>query len=95
MAHAVARISPIENPPDQRASLSLAAVGFSRDERRAWNVASQVIAGTVWVTVSSSAHLLLRSVVDEIPGSGREGGSWSFDSYCSVKNTTILKDSFA
>ena len=73
----------------------LAAMVFSRDERRAWNVASQVNAGTVWVNCFFVRELAAPFGGARNSGIGREGGNWSFDFYCDVKNVAIMKGSFA
>lgn len=73
----------------------LAAMVFSRDERRAWNVASRVTAGTVWVNCFFVRELAAPFGGARNSGIGREGGNWSFDFYCDVKNVAILKGSFA
>jgi acyl-CoA reductase-like NAD-dependent aldehyde dehydrogenase len=72
----------------------LAAMVFSRDERRAWNVASRVTAGTVWVNCFFVRELAAPFGGAQNSGIGREGGNWSFDFYCDVKNVAILKGSF-
>jgi acyl-CoA reductase-like NAD-dependent aldehyde dehydrogenase len=73
----------------------LAAMVFSRNERRAWNVASRVTAGTVWVNCFFVRELAAPFGGAQNSGIGREGGNWSFDFYCDVKNVAILKGSFA
>jgi acyl-CoA reductase-like NAD-dependent aldehyde dehydrogenase len=73
----------------------LAAMVFSRNERRAWQVASQVTAGTVWVNCFFVRELAAPFGGARNSGIGREGGNWSFDFYCDVKNVAILKGSFA
>ncbi len=73
----------------------LAAMVFSRNERRAWNVASRVTAGTVWVNCFFVRELAAPFGGARNSGIGREGGNWSFDFYCDVKNVAILKGSFA
>jgi len=73
----------------------LAAMVFSRDEQRAWKVASRVTAGTVWVNCFFVRELAAPFGGARNSGIGREGGNWSFDFYCDVKNVAILKGSFA
>ena len=67
----------------------LAAMVFSRNERRAWNVASQVTAGTVWVNCFFVRELAAPFGGAQNSGIGREGSNWSFDFYCDVKNVAI------
>lgn len=73
----------------------LAAMVFSRNERRAWKLASRVTAGTVWVNCFFVRELAAPFGGARNSGIGREGGNWSFDFYCDVKNVAILKGSFA
>lgn len=73
----------------------LAAMVFSRNERRAWRIASRVSAGTVWVNCFFVRDLAAPFGGARNSGIGREGGNWSFDFYCDVKNVSILKGSFA
>ncbi|MFK7895231.1 MAG: aldehyde dehydrogenase [Myxococcota bacterium] len=73
----------------------LAATLFTRDEKRAWEIASRVVAGTVWVNCFFVRELGAPFGGSRESGIGREGGTWSFDFYCDVKNVAIRKDSFA
>lgn len=73
----------------------LAATVFTRDEKRAWEIASRVVAGTVWVNCFFVRELAAPFGGSRESGIGREGGTWSFDFYCDVKNVAIRRDSFA
>jgi acyl-CoA reductase-like NAD-dependent aldehyde dehydrogenase len=72
----------------------LAAVVFSKNEARAMRLARQVVAGTVWVNCFFVRDLAAPFGGSRDSGIGREGGNWSFDFYCDVKNIAALKDSF-
>ena len=72
----------------------LAAVIFTRDERRARRLASQVVAGTVWVNCYFVRDLAAPFGGARESGIGREGGTWSFDFFSDVKNVAIRKGSF-
>ena len=73
----------------------LAATIFSRNEARAWALASKVVAGTVWVNCFFIRELAAPFGGARESGIGREGGTWSFDFYCDVKNVAVRKGSFA
>jgi aminomuconate-semialdehyde/2-hydroxymuconate-6-semialdehyde dehydrogenase len=73
----------------------LAATIFSRSEQRAMRLAKQVVAGTVWVNCFFVRELAAPFGGSRNSGVGREGGNWSFDFYCDVKNIAALKGSFA
>ena len=73
----------------------LAATVFSRNEARAWALASRVVAGTVWVNCFFIRELGAPFGGSRESGIGREGGTWSFDFYCDVKNVAVRKGSFA
>jgi len=73
----------------------LAAVVFSRNEEHAMRLARQVVAGTVWVNCFFVRELAAPFGGSRNSGIGREGGNWSFDFYCDVKNIAALKGSFA
>jgi acyl-CoA reductase-like NAD-dependent aldehyde dehydrogenase len=73
----------------------LAAVIFSRNEERAMRIARQVVAGTVWVNCFFVRDLSAPFGGSRNSGIGREGGNWSFDFYCDVKNIAASKGSFA
>jgi acyl-CoA reductase-like NAD-dependent aldehyde dehydrogenase len=73
----------------------LAAVVFSRDELRAMRIAGKLVAGTVWVNCFFVRELAAPFGGSKNSGVGREGGNWSFDFYCDIKNIAALKGSFA
>ena len=73
----------------------LAAMIFSKNEERAMRLASRVVAGTVWVNCYYVRDLAAPFGGSRNSGVGREGGNWSFDFYCDVKNIAALKGSFA
>jgi aminomuconate-semialdehyde/2-hydroxymuconate-6-semialdehyde dehydrogenase len=72
----------------------LAATVFSRDEVRARRLASQIRAGTVWVNCFFVRDLAAPFGGIGISGIGREGGEWSFDFFCDVKNVSVRRGSF-
>jgi aminomuconate-semialdehyde/2-hydroxymuconate-6-semialdehyde dehydrogenase len=65
----------------------LAATMFTSDRERAERVASQLVAGTVWVNCFFVRDLRAPFGGARQSGIGREGGTWSFDFYADVKNT--------
>ena len=73
----------------------LAAMVFSKSQERAMRIASRVTAGTVWVNCFFVRELAAPFGGSRDSGIGREGGNWSFDFYCDVKNIAVLKGSFA
>jgi acyl-CoA reductase-like NAD-dependent aldehyde dehydrogenase len=73
----------------------LAAMIFSRNSERAMRIASRVTAGTVWVNCFFVRELAAPFGGARNSGIGREGGNWSFDFFCDVKNIAALKGSFA
>jgi acyl-CoA reductase-like NAD-dependent aldehyde dehydrogenase len=73
----------------------LAATLFSRSEERATRIASRVTAGTVWVNCYFIRDLAAPFGGSKDSGIGREGGNWSFDFYCDIKNISVRKGSFA
>jgi acyl-CoA reductase-like NAD-dependent aldehyde dehydrogenase len=72
----------------------LAATLFSGDEDRAMRIASGVVAGTVWVNCFFIRELAAPFGGARNSGIGREGGTWSFDFYCDIKNIAVRKGSF-
>lgn len=72
----------------------LAAMVFSRDRERAMRIAGRVVAGTVWVNCFFVRELAAPFGGSRDSGIGREGGNWSFDFYCDVKNIAALKGAF-
>jgi acyl-CoA reductase-like NAD-dependent aldehyde dehydrogenase len=73
----------------------LAGVLFSRDQKRAMAIAERVVAGTLWVNCYFVRELAAPFGGARSSGLGREGGNWSFDFYCDIKNISVRKDSFA
>jgi acyl-CoA reductase-like NAD-dependent aldehyde dehydrogenase len=73
----------------------LAGVLFSRNEKRAMAIADRVVAGTLWVNCFFIRDLAAPFGGSRNSGLGREGGHWSFDFYCDVKNISVKKGSFA
>jgi 5-carboxymethyl-2-hydroxymuconic-semialdehyde dehydrogenase len=65
----------------------LAAVLFTGDAERAERVGAQLVAGTLWVNCFFVRDLRAPFGGSRHSGVGREGGTWSFDFYCDVKNT--------
>ena len=72
----------------------LAATLFSRGGERARSVAERIVAGTLWVNCYFIRELEAPFGGTRNSGIGREGGIWSFDFFCDVKNVAIRKDSF-
>jgi len=73
----------------------LAAVVFTRDQARAERLADALVAGTVWVNCFFVRDLAAPFGGSRQSGIGREGGHWSFDFYCDVKNVVHRKGTFA
>jgi 5-carboxymethyl-2-hydroxymuconic-semialdehyde dehydrogenase len=65
----------------------LAAMVFTGDRERARRVSEQLVAGTVWTNCFFVRDLRAPFGGARQSGVGREGGTWSFDFYCEVKNT--------
>jgi 5-carboxymethyl-2-hydroxymuconic-semialdehyde dehydrogenase len=65
----------------------LAATVATGDAERAERVGAQLVAGTVWVNCFFVRDLRAPFGGSRLSGVGREGGTWSFDFYCDVKNT--------
>ena len=72
----------------------LAATVFTGDEARAERVGAALVAGTVWVNCFFVRDLAAPFGGARLSGVGREGGTWSFDFYCDVKNVSIRRGSF-
>jgi len=70
----------------------LAGVLFTGDPERAERVAAQLVAGTLWVNCFFVRDLRAPFGGSRRSGVGREGGTWSFDFYCDVKNTCTNQD---
>lgn len=73
----------------------LAAMIFTRDQQKAEHVSSQLVAGTIWVNCFYVRDLAAPFGGSRHSGVGREGGHWSFDFYCDVKNVVHRKGTFA
>ena len=58
-------------------------------------IAEGIVAGTVWVNCFFIRDLAAPFGGSRDSGIGREGGHWSFDFYCDVKNISVRKDSFS
>ncbi|MFE4393261.1 MULTISPECIES: aldehyde dehydrogenase [Streptomycetaceae] len=65
----------------------LAATVATGDPERARRVTARLVAGTVWVNCFFVRDLQAPFGGSRHSGVGREGGTWSFDFYCDVKNT--------
>ncbi|AVZ77972.1 betaine-aldehyde dehydrogenase (plasmid) [Streptomyces lunaelactis] len=65
----------------------LAATVVTSDVARADRVTGQLVAGTVWVNCFFVRDLRAPFGGARQSGVGREGGDWSFDFYCDIKNT--------
>ncbi|HVN13304.1 MAG TPA: aldehyde dehydrogenase [Kineosporiaceae bacterium] len=70
----------------------LAATIVTGSEERAGRVASRVRAGTVWVNCFFVRDLSAPFGGSGRSGIGREGGTWSFDFYCDVKNSVFAPE---
>ena len=73
----------------------LAAVVYTRNRERAERVAAAIVAGTVWVNCFFVRDLDAPFGGARKSGIGREGGNWSFDFFCDVKNIAFKHGSFA
>ncbi|MEV6834000.1 aldehyde dehydrogenase [Streptomyces sp. NPDC051133] len=65
----------------------LAATVATGDRERAERVTARLVAGTVWVNCFFVRDLRAPFGGSRHSGVGREGGTWSFDFYCDLKNT--------
>ncbi len=65
----------------------LAATLITGDHARAERVSAALVAGTVWVNCFFVRDLQAPFGGSRWSGIGREGGNWSFDFYCDLKNT--------
>jgi acyl-CoA reductase-like NAD-dependent aldehyde dehydrogenase len=72
----------------------LAGTLFCGNEARAMRIASQVVAGTLWVNCFFVRDLAAPFGGSRVSGIGREGGTHSFDFYCDIKNIAVRKGSF-
>lgn len=73
----------------------LAATLVTGSEERAERVSSQLRAGTVWVNCFFVRDLSAPFGGSGRSGIGREGGTWSFDFYCDVKNSVFAPKGWA
>ncbi|NBM20032.1 aldehyde dehydrogenase [Streptomyces sp. GC420] len=65
----------------------LAATLATGDPARTERVTARLVAGTVWVNCFFVRDLRAPFGGSRHSGVGREGGTWSFDFYCDLKNT--------
>ncbi|MEV4241786.1 aldehyde dehydrogenase [Streptosporangium canum] len=65
----------------------LSATLVTGSEERASRVTERLVAGTVWVNCFFVRDLRAPFGGSRQSGVGREGGDWSFDFYCDLKNT--------
>ena len=70
-------------------AFGLAAMLFTGDRQRAQRVSARLVAGTVWTNCFFVRDLRAPFGGARQSGVGREGGTWSFDFYCEVKNTVF------
>jgi aminomuconate-semialdehyde/2-hydroxymuconate-6-semialdehyde dehydrogenase len=73
----------------------LAATLVTGDPERAARVSARLNAGTVWVNCFFVRDLGAPFGGNGESGIGREGGPWSFDFYCDVKNTVFAPNGWA
>lgn len=69
----------------------LAAVLFTASGARARRMGDAVVAGTTWVNCFFVRDLAAPFGGARNSGIGREGGRWSFDFFCDVRNVSIRK----
>jgi acyl-CoA reductase-like NAD-dependent aldehyde dehydrogenase len=72
----------------------LAATVFTTDADRAERITSQLVAGTVWTNCFYVRDLAAPFGGSRQSGIGREGGNWSFDFFCDIKNIVTRKGTF-
>ncbi len=72
----------------------LAAMVFTQDEAKASRVSEAIVAGLVWVNCFYVRDLAQPFGGAKQSGIGREGGLWSFDFYCDIKNVTHRHGTF-
>ena len=70
----------------------LAAMVYTGDPARAGRVAAAVVAGTVWVNCCFVRDPAV-PFGGGISGIGRDGGRWSFDFFCDLKNVAVHRGS--
>lgn len=73
----------------------LAATLVTGDPSRADRVSARLSAGTVWVNCFFVRDLQAPFGGNGRSGIGREGGDWSFDFYCDVKNTVFAPNGWS
>lgn len=72
----------------------LAATLATGSRERAARVSERLVAGTVWVNCFFVRDLQAPFGGSRQSGVGREGGTWSFDFYCDLKNTVTAPKGF-
>jgi aminomuconate-semialdehyde/2-hydroxymuconate-6-semialdehyde dehydrogenase len=72
----------------------LAATIFTQDEAKAQRVSEAIVAGLVWVNCFFVRDLAQPFGGARKSGIGREGGVWSFDFYCELKNIAHRHNTF-
>jgi aminomuconate-semialdehyde/2-hydroxymuconate-6-semialdehyde dehydrogenase len=72
----------------------LAAMLFTKDAQKAERISSALVAGTVWTNCFYLRDLSAPFGGSRASGIGREGGHWSFDFYCDIKNIMQRKGTF-
>lgn len=72
----------------------LAATIFTRNEARAQRISEGVEAGLVWINCFFVRDLAQPFGGTKQSGIGREGGNWSFDFYCELKNIAHRHQTF-
>ncbi|MGC5341918.1 aldehyde dehydrogenase [Streptomyces sp. DT24] len=70
----------------------LAATVATGSRERSERVTARLVAGTVWVNCFFVRDLQAPFGGSRHSGVGREGGTWSFDFYCDVKNTVTAPE---
>jgi acyl-CoA reductase-like NAD-dependent aldehyde dehydrogenase len=73
----------------------LAAMLFTRDADRIARLGRGLVAGTIWVNCYFVRELAAPFGGCRQSGIGREGGNWSFDFFCDVKNVAVFKESLS
>jgi 5-carboxymethyl-2-hydroxymuconic-semialdehyde dehydrogenase len=73
----------------------LAATVVTGDRDRAERVSAALSAGTVWVNCFFVRDLQAPFGGNGRSGIGREGGTWSFDFYCDVKNSVFAPNGWS
>ena len=68
---------------------------FTSNAERAERITSQLVAGTVWTNCFYIRDLAAPFGGSRQSGIGREGGNWSFDFFCDIKNIATRKGTLA